>query len=108
MPNYNFICKNCGDIELFMQMAAYDEFKCRCPQCQNKLERNYGRDIFVARDDSSGMTLGTFAERATAKLSDDEKAHKHYEQNKYKYETPSDPLPEGMSYGKEHTNGKLK
>ncbi len=40
MPEYNYICKKCGDITLKRRMSD-PEFKI-CPNCNNEITRVYG------------------------------------------------------------------
>lgn len=104
MPNYSYICENCGSgFELFFYIKDYVS-EPKCSTCKSKkTRRNYTLDASsqscsVKKSDSELKTIGDLALRNTEKMSDDQKVALYKKHNSYK-ETQEEtkPLPSGMS-----------
>lgn len=104
MPNYSYICENCGsNFELFFHIKDYD-VQPKCTSCKSKkTHRNYildasSQSCSVRKSDNELKTLGDLALRNTDKMSDDQKIALYKQHNAYK-ETQEEtkPLPKGMS-----------
>lgn len=104
MPNYSYVCDNCGfNFELFFYIKDYNP-EPKCANCKSKkTHRNYVLDAIsqscsVKKSDSELKTIGDLALRNTEKMSDDQKVSLYQKHNSYK-ETQEEtkPLPKGMS-----------
>jgi len=103
MPLYSFVCDSedggCGhEFDINCYMCDYDATtkNIKCPQC--------GKTSFIHRkyeeDNVNGVmgtrTLGSLAEKNSAKLSDEAKARLNYEHKSYLFDDLDKPLPDGM------------
>jgi len=106
MPDYTFLCDEdkdgCGHaFEVSMSMSDYNENHV-CPSCkQTDSIRRCLEEDFPTLNSSVVLSdheikVGHLAKRNTERLSVDEKAAIHYNNNKYKYEEPTKELPGGM------------
>jgi putative FmdB family regulatory protein len=102
MPTYTFVCdkknKGCGNIfEIIMSISDYtpNSFP-KCPKCHKT--KPIRRDLLA--DLPSGKvvnkTLGSLAEKNTAKMSKDAKLAQWRKDNDYKFAVPELQLPSDM------------
>ena len=94
MPIYTYICDECRhNFEIFMSITKYPpENSPACPVCDesSNVRRDIQADVAGITNIMPAQTLGSFAEKKTNKMSQDEKFNKWYDQNKYKFESPVD------------------
>jgi DNA-directed RNA polymerase subunit RPC12/RpoP len=97
---YTYVCSNCNiGFEVSRHRTEYQERE-KCPNCRRKRDvlRNFQADLpngFVCLGLNDFKKLGDYAAKKTEKISNDEKDHLWFEQNKYKA-PPEKELPRGM------------
>lgn len=103
MPRYTFSCDpsngGCGEefeISCFMSDYSTDQ---KCPECG--LRKSIVRIFDMPEIIVGAQTLGMTAIKNTEKMSDAEKAHLHYEHNKYKYDDSTTPTGKKSMLGKD-------
>lgn len=103
MPTYSYICEKCQCIfEQFYYIKDYIE-QPKCSHCGcKKTHRSYQDDLarssgFVKKSDDELKTVGDLANRNRDRLSNDQKIELHHKHNKYKEQSSSKVLPQGMS-----------
>ena len=103
MPDYTYYCQSCQSyFEKFSYISDYRDQE-TCPECETfkNVIRALGYDMSTVHrnvvDGDDKIKLGQLADRNTKRMSRDEKIHKFYEQNKYKYEGKDSTLPKGMT-----------
>jgi hypothetical protein len=105
MPEYTFVCDDCGcKFAEILSFAQYDQKKYSCCSCDgNNLSRSYEDDCMniggmVRKSDSELKTLGHIADRNRDRMSEDHKEHLKYKYTEYKKHKPEEVLPQGMSW----------
>jgi len=112
MPDYTFECEKCSEqIVLFFTMSEYENKskKIKCPLCKGKVIRNFLEDSvkgFVSSSISDCKTIGQYAEKQTAKYSQ-QQVEDIVENFKTKKTGGMQELPTGMSRIKP-SKGKTK
>lgn len=113
MPTYIFQCDSdlggCGNVfEVQSSMQDVPKLKPTCSSCKKRkpVRRDYTAENSTVIN-ATPATLGTLANRNTNKLSNDEKAHIHYENNKYKYTPFQGKLPDGATPMSRDDTGRL-
>ena len=108
MPSYIFECfkedGGCGKVfELVESMVAISTLRPFCPKCRKikAVSRSFAKETPHIHE--GYKTVGMLADRQTAKLSADEKAHMSKKQNEYKKKKPNIAPPPGMKWGKDIT-----
>jgi putative FmdB family regulatory protein len=100
MIEYTYICEACKvGFSLLRHRSKYKP-KEKCPKCKKTKHvfRDYKSDLpngFVRLGLNDFKKLGDYAAKKTEKISNDEKDHLWFEQNKYKA-PPEKELPRGM------------
>ena len=102
MPEYTFICDDCG--EIFSIVCSIPEYtdKQSCTLCQSSnTNRYYQQDLAnmrgsVIKADSELKTIGDLANRNRDKMSEDHKQSLFKKHNEYRENTPEMPLPKDM------------
>ena len=97
MPVYSFTCDNedggCGhNYEIVKSMSEIEGFKPKCPKCKKKKSfQNFGGVNVI----EGPKTLGSLADKNTAKMSADEKHYIYEKNNAYRKQKFSGTLPKG-------------
>lgn len=102
MPEYTFICDDCGEIFSIVSSIAEYTDKQLCTLCQsNNTNRYYQQDLAnmrgsVIKADSELKTIGDLANRNRDKMSEDHKQALFKKHNAYRENAPEMPLPKDM------------
>lgn len=104
MPEYSFICEDCGTkFSIFMSYSKYDEGRFTCSKCNSvAVHRDHHTDLSdmvgsIRKSDSELKTVGDIADRNRDRMSNDEKEHLSRKHNGYKLDKADDPLPQGWN-----------
>ena len=102
MPEYTFICDDCG--EIFSIVSSISEYtdKQLCTLCQSEnTNSDYQHDLAsmtgsVVKADSELKTIGDLANRNRDKMTEDHKQALFKKHNAYRENPPEMPLPKNM------------
>lgn len=92
MPTYSFLCESCqNEYELVQPMSA--DLPTVCPDCgSTEFRQLFGIGILATVNGSDNVTLGTYAERNTKRLSQEERDRLSKTEK-----SPDKKLPKGMT-----------